>query len=154
MWPVLYLVAGLILVFTFDWCYLFNSYWTILWGLIRAQKPLTDTFSTHVIASFINTDTAFDHLNNAKYIMYLDFARIDFWCRSRLFYLLWRNRNVPLQSATIIRYMKPIQIFASARIDTKVIVSLIDNLTPINFPNFPVGLVGRDNVVLGAQVYC
>lgn len=118
MWA--YVIVGLIVVFSFDWYYLFHSYWTILWGLLRSPKSLRSTFSIRLIASSLNTDTTFDHLNNAKYLMYMDFARIDLWCRSRLFYYLWQNKTMPLQSATIIRYMKPIRIFTPVRIDTKV----------------------------------
>lgn len=110
----------LVLIGCFDWYYHINSIWTILTGLVMKRKYLNETYSIYRLSSVMNTDSTFDHLNNVKYLMYMDFAREDYWCRSGLFKFLWKVRAFPLQSASIIRYIRIIPIFTPIRIDTKV----------------------------------
>lgn len=156
MWPILVPLLLLLLLFLgfFDWYYHCNSIFTIFSGLCRKQRHLSDTFSVHRVSSVFNTDTTFAHVNNAKYLMYMDFAREDFWCRTKLSSFLWRVRAIPLQSASIIRYMIPIPIFTPIRVDTKVRVSQLlgGEWREEKLYLLLVGLVGRKDALLGAQV--
>lgn len=121
---------------------------------VSKKRHLSETFSIHRVSSVFNTDTTFAHVNNAKYLMYMDFAREDFWCRTKLSSFLWRVRAIPLQSASIIRYMIPIPIFTPIRVDTKVRVSQLlgGECREEKLYLLLVGLVGRKDALLGAQV--
>lgn len=120
-------VVLLIVVCTFDLYFHFNVIVNLLFGLCRRQCKVTDPVSIYRFSSTYNTDLTLAHLNNVKYVMYMDFAKAHFWSRTRLLSFLWRVRAFPLQSATIIRYMRPIPIYSLVRIDTQVqlFVSLI-----------------------------
>lgn len=110
----------LAIFYSFDWYFHLNVITLVIKGLLEPQRKITDTISISRISSTFNTDLTFDHLNNAKYLMYMDFAKANFWSRTRLLGYMLKMRACPLQSATIIRYMKPVPIYSCVRIDTKV----------------------------------
>ena len=122
MW--LQIVIGVLLLlsalFGFDWYFHLNIIGLLLLGRCQKQSRLTDTVSSYRLSSVYNTDLTFDHLNNAKYVLYMDFAKAHFWARTRILGYLVKIRAFPLQSATIVRYMRPIPIFTVVRVDTKV----------------------------------
>lgn len=121
MWlEIVLCVVLLTLVYSFDWYFHLNVIAMGAIGLLRPPKRITDTYSITRISSTFNTDLKFDHLNNAKYLMYMDFAKTYFWSRNRLLNFMRKVKACPLQSATIIRYMRPCPIFNRVRIDTKV----------------------------------
>lgn len=117
-------LAALILFSSFDWYFNLNVIGNLIIGRLRRQCRVTDTVSVYRISSSYNTDLTLDHLNNVKYIVYMDFAKAHFWSCTRLLSFLVRAKAFPLQSAMIIRYMRPIPIFSLVRIDTKVVMSL------------------------------
>jgi hypothetical protein len=67
-----------------------------------------------------DVDFLFRHMNNARYIRELDFARFHFYDLSGLYRQIIKMKGNVLQGAAAIRYRKTIPIFSIYRIDTKV----------------------------------
>lgn len=63
-----------------------------------------------------------DHMNNARYIRELDFAKIDFYERTSLYKRVVAKGGQIYAGATTIRYRRFIKVFTKYRITTKVIV--------------------------------
>lgn len=120
------IVILIVILFSFDIYFHFNIIINLLIGRLRRRKKITDTISIYRISGVHNTDLTCDHLNNVKYIMYMDFAKAYFWANTRLLDFLIGVKAFPLQSATVIRYMKSIPIFTRVRIDTKVNLKIIN----------------------------
>jgi acyl-CoA thioesterase FadM len=76
-----------------------------------------------------DVDFLFRHMNNARYIRELDFARFLFYDLSGLYHQITKMKGIALQGASTIRYRRTIPIFSIYKIDTK--VSLVQpELTP------------------------
>jgi hypothetical protein len=67
-----------------------------------------------------DVDLFFRHMNNARYIRELDFARFHFYDLSGLYRQVVKMKGNALQGASSIRYRRTIPIFSLYRIDTKV----------------------------------
>lgn len=67
-------------------------------------------------------DSLLDHMNNARYVRELDFAKIDFYERTGLYSKLVAKGGSLFAGATTIRYRRFIKIFTKYRITTQVII--------------------------------
>lgn len=61
-----------------------------------------------------------DHMNNARFIRELDFAKMDFYQRTGLITKIRSCGGHILLGATTIRYRKRIKLFSSYYVTTKV----------------------------------
>ncbi|XP_075224542.1 protein THEM6-like isoform X2 [Lycorma delicatula] len=68
-----------------------------------------------------DVDMMLCHMNNARYLRELDFARYHFYERTGLFRRLFHNRTITLQTASCMRYRQSIGLFAAYQIQTKLI---------------------------------
>ncbi|XP_024083425.1 protein THEM6-like, partial [Cimex lectularius] len=66
-------------------------------------------------------DYLLTHLNNAKYLRELDFARADFYQRTRLYQKIRSKGGGLVQGATTIRYRKFIKVFTMFKITSKIV---------------------------------
>lgn len=65
-------------------------------------------------------DTFISHMNNARFIRELDFARVDFYERTGLFKLIKAKGGSLAMGATTIRYRRFIKLFNRFKITSKV----------------------------------
>lgn len=75
------------------------------------------------ISGFCTTqdvDIFLRHMNNARYVRELDFARFHFYDRTGIYENCTKLDGHSLQGATTIRYRRTIPIFTAYKIETKV----------------------------------
>ena len=60
------------------------------------------------------------HMNNARYVREMDFARFHFYDRTGLYELITQSKGNALQGACNIRYRRTINIFTPYKVTTKV----------------------------------
>lgn len=65
-------------------------------------------------------DIFWRHMNNARYVRDLDFARFHFYDRSGIYEEIMKRKGHALQGATTVRYRRTIPIFTAYKITTKV----------------------------------
>lgn len=62
----------------------------------------------------------FKHMNNARYMRELDFARFHFYVKTGLYDVIKKANAHALQTATNIRYRRTMPLFTTYKITTKV----------------------------------
>jgi acyl-CoA thioesterase FadM len=85
------------------------------------MKDVTSGFC--VIAGVCITtdvDTLLYHMNNARYLRELDFARVDFYERSGLYKRIRQKGGAVVQGACTIRYRRFVRPFSVFKITSKV----------------------------------
>lgn len=68
-----------------------------------------------------DVDIYFKHMNNARYVRELDFARLQFCERTGLYRAILNVHGSLLQSTAYIRYRRSIMLFTPYKVTTKVI---------------------------------
>lgn len=121
----------LTVIFVFLWCHFRKNkqpvsvekgteyYGNVLnYKILLKKRPLI-----HFLGVCLTTDLDiyFHHMNNARYLRELDFARLHFYKRTNLYEILRENNAPVLLSASHIRYRRSIPLFAIYKITTKVI---------------------------------
>ncbi|XP_014252735.1 protein THEM6 [Cimex lectularius] len=118
----LVLVLLLLLLCTFDVFYYLRIVSTIFFGRLFQKKfKVTDTLTLYGFCFTQDLDLVFKHMNNARFVRDLDFARFHFYDRTGLYEEMVKRKTDALQAATNIRYRKVIPIFTFYRIETKMI---------------------------------
>lgn len=111
-----------ILYFLFDVNYFVRIILTILWGRFFEKKiKLFDTTTIYGICITPDIDLAFKHMNNARYLRELDFARFHFYDKSGIYAGIVKRGGSAVQGASSIRYRRAIPIFTSYKVTTKLI---------------------------------
>ncbi|XP_046395487.1 protein THEM6 [Ischnura elegans] len=121
MW--FYVVAFIaVLYMLFDVNYFIRIIFTI--GLARYFQRKVKPFDETVIYGICTTndvDIFIRHMNNARYVRELDFARFDFYDRSNLYNEVVKRKGNAMQGASNVRYRRTIPIFNVYKIVTKLI---------------------------------
>lgn len=68
-----------------------------------------------------DVDTLLYHMNNARYLREIDFARVDFYERTNLYATILSKGGSVVQGATTIRYRRFIRPFTMYKITSKII---------------------------------
>lgn len=68
-----------------------------------------------------DVDTLLYHMNNARYLREIDFARVDFYERTKLYKTILSKGGSVVQGATTIRYRRFIRPFTLFQITSKII---------------------------------
>ncbi|GAB1865854.1 Protein THEM6 [Camponotus japonicus] len=111
-----------ILYILFDVNYFVRIIGTVLWGrLFQKKKKLFDTTTIYGICSTQDVDLVFKHMNNARYLRELDFARFHFYDRLGIYAAVLKRKGGAVQGACTIRYRRAIPIFTLYKITTKLI---------------------------------
>lgn len=74
-----------------------------------------------------DVDIFIRHMNNARYLRELDFARFHYYGQTGLYEAIKKHRGGAVQGASSVRYRRSIPIFSAYRIETKVRIYLINN---------------------------
>lgn len=67
-----------------------------------------------------DVDTLLYHMNNARYFRELDFARVDFYERTKLYRTIRAKGGAIVQGASTIRYRRFVRPFSVYKITSKV----------------------------------
>ncbi|EFN73471.1 Uncharacterized protein C8orf55-like protein [Camponotus floridanus] len=111
-----------IIYILFDVNYFVRIIGTVLWGrLFQKKKKLFDTTTIYGICSTQDVDLVLKHMNNARYLRELDFARFHFYDRSGIYAAIQKRKGGAVQGACTIRYRRAIPIFTLYKITTKLI---------------------------------
>lgn len=74
-----------------------------------------------------DVDTLLYHMNNARYLRELDFARVDFYERSGLYKAIKAKGGAVVQGACTVRYRRFIRPFSVFKIHSKVSSTITQN---------------------------
>ncbi|KAJ8922813.1 hypothetical protein NQ315_007848 [Exocentrus adspersus] len=94
----------------------------IVWAKLSKKKVyILDETRVAGICLTTDIDNLLNHMNNARYIRELDFAKIDFNERTGLYHQIKKNGGAIVLGATTIRYRRFIKLFSRYYITTKII---------------------------------
>lgn len=120
VFAVLFIIA--LLYIFWDVNYFIRIAFTIGWGRLFQKKiNLGDTSTIYGLCTTNDVDIFFRHMNNARYVRELDFARFHFYDRSGLYHEIMKVKGHALQSASFVRYRRTIPIFTPYKVTTKLI---------------------------------
>ncbi|KAJ6647875.1 Protein THEM6 [Pseudolycoriella hygida] len=81
---------------------------------IKRNASILDTLQITGICLTNDVDTLLYHMNNARYLREIDFARVDFYERTKLYKTIVSKGGSVVQGATTIRYrrfIRPLSLF-------------------------------------------
>ncbi|XP_026461545.1 protein THEM6 [Ctenocephalides felis] len=87
----------------------------------RKKCHILDTTTVTGICLTTDIDTLLYHMNNARYLREIDFARVDFYERTGLYRSIIQNGGAVVQGASTIRYRRFIRPFSKYRITSKIV---------------------------------
>lgn len=116
------LIVGLLILYVlWDVNYFLRCIVTLGWGTFFEKKAkITDTTSIYGLCTSNDVDVFIRHMNNARYLRELDFARFHFYARTGIFFHLKKIGGGAVQGASNIRYRRTIPIFTTYKVTTKV----------------------------------
>ncbi|XP_076175803.1 protein THEM6 [Ptiloglossa arizonensis] len=116
------LTIVLVLYLLFDVNYFLRIGFTIGLGrLLQKRKKIFDTTTIYGVCTTQDLDLILRHMNNARYLRELDFARFHYYDRSGIFAEVSKRSGGAVQGASWIRYRRAIPIFMPYKITTKMI---------------------------------
>ncbi|PBC34290.1 protein THEM6 [Apis cerana] len=116
------LTIALVLYILFDVNYFLRIVFTILTGrLFQKRKKIFDTTTIYGICTTQDVDLFFKHMNNARYLRELDFARFHYYDRSGIYSAIVKKGGSAVQGASLTRYRRAIPIFTLYKVTTKLI---------------------------------
>ncbi|XP_019869849.2 protein THEM6 [Aethina tumida] len=93
-----------------------------IWARICRKKiHILDETTVNGICLTTDIDTLLTHMNNARFLRELDFAKIDFYERTGLYNTIRSQGGSVAVGATTIRYRRFIKLFTRYKITSKVI---------------------------------
>ncbi|ALC49109.1 CG4666 [Drosophila busckii] len=117
-----FLVLLLILYIIWDVNYFIRCLFTVLAGrLFQGKRKVTDTTSIYGLCTSQDVDIFLRHMNNARYLRELDFARFHFYALTNLYELVRQRGGGAVQGASSVRYRRTIPIFHPYKIQTRLI---------------------------------
>lgn len=93
-------------------------------GLARIfgrRRRITDCTSIWSVCTTQDVDIFLRHMNNARYVRELDFARFHYYAVTGLYEEVRRQRGGAVQGASSVRYRRTIPIFSAYRIETQLV---------------------------------
>ncbi|KAH8399788.1 hypothetical protein KR215_002518 [Drosophila sulfurigaster] len=117
-----WLVLLLILYTVWDVNYFIRCLFTVLGGrLFQRKRKVTDTTTIYGLCTSQDVDIFIRHMNNARYLRELDFARFHFYALTNLYEQVRNRGGGAVQGATSVRYRRTIPIFHPYKILTKLV---------------------------------
>nr|CAH7742090.1 unnamed protein product [Callosobruchus chinensis] len=113
-------VLGLFLMFEFH--YFLRSLFCVLGARIcKKRVHILDETTISGLCLTTDIDYLLDHMNNARFIRELDFAKMDFNFRTGLYHLVKSHGGQLFLGGTTIRYRRFIKLFSRYYVTTKLI---------------------------------
>ena len=95
---------------------------TLITGrLFEKRKKIFDATTIYGICTTQDVDLLFKHMNNARYLRELDFARFHYYDRSGIYSAIVKKGGGAVQGASSTRYRRAIPIFTPFKVVTKLI---------------------------------
>ncbi|XP_012288204.1 protein THEM6 [Orussus abietinus] len=111
-----------VLYVLFDVNYFLRIAFTIAWGrLFQKRKKIFDETVIYGICTTQDVDIFLKHMNNARYLRELDFARFHYYDRTGIYGAISKKGGGAVQGASSTRYRRPIPIFTPYKVVTKMI---------------------------------
>ncbi|XP_043286296.1 protein THEM6 [Venturia canescens] len=111
-----------ILYILFDVNYFLRIIFTIGWGrLFQKKKKLFDETTIYGLCTTQDVDLFLKHMNNARYLRELDFARFHYYDRTGIYAEISKRGGGAVQGASSVRYRRPLPIFAPYKVTTKLL---------------------------------
>ena len=112
----------LVLYILFDVNYFVRMAFTLITGrLFEKRKKIFDATTIYGICTTQDVDLLFKHMNNARYLRELDFARFHYYDRSGIYSAIVKKGGGAVQGASSTRYRRAIPIFTPFKVVTKLI---------------------------------
>ncbi|XP_055843461.1 protein THEM6 [Episyrphus balteatus] len=116
------IVFLLILYIIWDVNYFIRVVFTVVAGrLFQKKRKITDKTTIYGICTSQDVDIFIRHMNNARYLRELDFARFHYYGLTGLYEEVKKLGGGAVQGASSVRYRRTIPIFHPYKIDTKLI---------------------------------
>ncbi|XP_055316202.1 protein THEM6-like isoform X2 [Sitodiplosis mosellana] len=116
------LILLLILYIIWDFNYFIRCVFTVALGrLFQQKRKINETTTIYGLCTTQDVDIFIRHMNNARYVRELDFARFHFYALTGLYEGVRKNGGGAVQGASSVRYRKTIPIFNPYKIETKLI---------------------------------
>ncbi|XP_011493980.1 PREDICTED: protein THEM6 [Ceratosolen solmsi marchali] len=111
-----------ILYLLFDVNYFLRIIFTILYGRQFQKKiKLLKKIDIYGVCLTMDIDLFMKHMNNARYVRELDFARFSYYDRSGIYSVISKKGGGAVQGATFSRYRRAIPIFSMYKVTTQLI---------------------------------
>ncbi|XP_018572437.1 protein THEM6-like [Anoplophora glabripennis] len=111
-----------LLYILFDVNYFLRIIFTIVLGkLFDKKKKVDESTEIYGVCTSQDLDIFFKHMNNARYVRDLDFARFHFYERTGLYDEITKAKGHVLQTASNIRYRRTIPLFNTYKVTTKIV---------------------------------
>ncbi|XP_059609541.1 protein THEM6 [Phlebotomus argentipes] len=115
-------VLLLILYIIWDVNYFIRVIFTVGLGrLLQKKVKITDKTTIYGFCTTQDVDIFIRHMNNARYLRELDFARFHYYGLTGLYEEVKKTGGGAVQGASNIRYRRTIPIFNAYRVETKLI---------------------------------
>ncbi|XP_058804397.1 protein THEM6-like isoform X2 [Phymastichus coffea] len=106
----------------FDVNYFLRILFTIMWDrLFHRRRNIFEHTVHYGMCWTSDIDIFMRHMNNARYLRELDFARSSYYDRTGIFQHIKRQGGSVVQGATSIRYRQPITLLMAYKVTTKLI---------------------------------
>ncbi|XP_073829593.1 protein THEM6 [Musca autumnalis] len=117
-----FVLFALILYIIWDVNYFLRCVFTVFAGrLFQSKRKVTDTTTIYGLCTSQDVDIFIKHMNNARYLRELDFARFHFYALTGLYEKVRARHGGAVQGASSVRYRRTIPIFHPYKIQTKLI---------------------------------
>lgn len=103
--------------------YVYNNILHSAYFMTNLNVALLNSSFIESVSGFCTTqdvDIFLRHMNNARYVRELDFARFHFYDRTGIYTNIKAVDGHALQGASSIRYRRTIPIFSAYKVETKV----------------------------------
>ncbi|CAH0728770.1 unnamed protein product, partial [Brenthis ino] len=121
MYCVIATIIALLYIF-WDVNYFLRVAFTIGIGrLFQKKSGIKDPTTIYGFCTTQDVDIFLRHMNNARYVRELDFARFHFYDRTGIYQNIKAVDGHVLQGASSIRYRRTIPIFSAYKVETKLV---------------------------------
>lgn len=111
-----------LLYYLFDVNYFIRVLFTVvLRPYLQRKVKLLEETAIYGFCFLQDVDLVMKHMNNARYLRELDFARMNYLMRSNIFSLLSKMGATVVLGASTTRYRRPIPLFMPYKVTTKLI---------------------------------
>ncbi|GAB0100884.1 Protein THEM6 [Sergentomyia squamirostris] len=112
----------LIIYIIWDVNYFLRFIFTIGWGkLFQKKVKILEKTTIYGFCTTQDVDIFVKHMNNARYLRELDFARFHYYVLTGLYEAVKKVGGGAVQGASNIRYRRAIPIFQAYKVETKLI---------------------------------
>ncbi|XP_026462589.1 protein THEM6-like [Ctenocephalides felis] len=117
------LITGLCILYAlWDLNYFLRFIFTLGLGRIFSKKSgIRDKTTIYGLCTTHDVDIFLRHMNNARYLRELDFARFHYYDRSGIYAAIRQRGGGALQGASSVRYRRTIPIFTMYKVETQLI---------------------------------